>query len=763
MNNLTQPRKICYLILSLFLCLGTAYSVTIPIFEMFDEISHYPMVQYIATHSRLPVQPLAPRAPVGPWRQEASQPPLYYLISAALTSWLDTSDLPQLRHINPQANAGLATTDEHNRNLALHNPALARFPWQGTALAVHLIRFFSLLLSTWAIYLGWLLLRELFPARPWLTTAATALSAFTPMFIFISASVDNDTLVIPLSILALLLMVRILKQKNSSRFPTELQLGIVIGLAILSKEGALALLPLAGATSLWAGWQQPSTRWRNIFSRLLTWLLPVIVVAGWWYKRNYRLYHDWLGLNAFLNVAGARAFTPTLAELWAERGSFLAAYWGIFGGFNIPLPTWLYTVLNSLVLIAGIGLLWRFARWLHAEKPGWRAFWPTNWNALTAARVLSTLWPAALCVSLLRWTSMTKASQGRLLFPALPLWSVGLLLGLISWWPPKSKITRDLLVTFPSGLLILSLIALPTWILPSYRPPAPLPPETIILHRLDVDFGGHLRLLGYDIPETSVRPGGALELSLYWESLAPTETDHLIFIHLLGQGDRIVAQRDSAPGRGLISTTWLEPGRRWVEHYTIAIPATAYDPDELTLSVGVYDATSGARLPTAAGDSVHFGEATLQPRTAALQVQLGRGILLTDYELSATTITAGQPLTLTLHWLGQAAMERDYTISVQLIDSQWRKAAQSDAWPLDGAAPTSSWERGQQLREERVLNIAPEAIPGIYDLRLAAYYQDAAGAIQHLPISWRAHQTAVDNLTLTRIRVNEEAKKQESE
>ena len=760
LSNSATAQKIYYALLATFLILGTAYSITVPIFEISDEIWHYPMVQYIATHSRLPIQPLEPEGVVGPWRQEGSQPPLYYLVSAVLTSWIDTSDMSQLRHINPQANAGLVTADGHNRNLALHNPALARFPWQGTALAVHLIRFFSLLLSTWAIYLGWQLLRELFPTRPWLTTAATALFAFTPMFIFISASVDNDTLVIPLSILALLLMVRILKQARSSRPIAELQLGLVIGLAILSKEGALALLPLAGTTSVWAGWRHPrnsaGTRWRDILNRLLTWLLPVILVAGWWYWRNYRLYNDWLGLNAFLNVAGARAFTPTLTALWAERGSFLATYWGIFGGLNIPLPTWLYTFLNSLALIAGIGLLWRFAQRLRAAKSGWRKFWPGNWTSLTAARVLAALWPAALCVSLLRWTSMTMASQGRLLFPALPLWSVGLLLGLITWAPSqRTKLAPGILVTFPSGLLILNLVALPAWILPSYRPPAPLPPETTIPHRLDIDFGGHLRLLGYDMPQTPVQPGGALEMTLYWESLAPTETDHLIFIHLLGQGDRIVAQRDSCPGRGLISTTWLEPGRRWVEHYTIAIPATAYGPDELTLNVGVYDATSGARLPTATGDSVHFGEASLQPRADTLQVQLGRGILLTDYELSTTTVTAGQPLTLTLYWRGQAIMERDYTISIQLIDSRWRKAAQSDAWPLAGAAPTSSWAVGQTLIEERVLIIAPDAAPGVYDLRLAAYYQDTEGQLQHLPITWQDHQTPVDSLALTRIRVSE--------
>ncbi len=41
-----------------------------------------------------------------PWRQEGSQPPLYYAMGAALTFWIDTSDMEVVRQPNPHARAG---------------------------------------------------------------------------------------------------------------------------------------------------------------------------------------------------------------------------------------------------------------------------------------------------------------------------------------------------------------------------------------------------------------------------------------------------------------------------------------------------------------------------------------------------------------------------------------------------------------------------------------------------------------------------------
>ena len=90
-------------IVAAFVVLAAIYSVVVPPFEASDELWHYPMVKVLADTWTLPVQDLAN---VGPWRQEGSQPPLYYFLAALATAWVDTSDMPEVRHLNPHVDNG---------------------------------------------------------------------------------------------------------------------------------------------------------------------------------------------------------------------------------------------------------------------------------------------------------------------------------------------------------------------------------------------------------------------------------------------------------------------------------------------------------------------------------------------------------------------------------------------------------------------------------------------------------------------------------
>ena len=69
------------LILIAFLILGIVYAVNTPVFEASDELWHYPMIQHLANGNPLPKQVFDPQA-AGPWKQEASQPPLYYYLNS---------------------------------------------------------------------------------------------------------------------------------------------------------------------------------------------------------------------------------------------------------------------------------------------------------------------------------------------------------------------------------------------------------------------------------------------------------------------------------------------------------------------------------------------------------------------------------------------------------------------------------------------------------------------------------------------------------
>jgi len=207
----------------------------------------------------------------------------------------------------------------------------------------------------------------------------------------------------------------------------------------------------------------------------------------------------------------------------------------------------------------------------------------------------------------------------------------------------------------------------------------------------------------------------------------------------------------------------MEAGHTWKETYIISIPPMAYAPDSLTFAMGLYETASGARVQITnangapLGETAHFGDVWLAENPGdvpnPIRLRFGKGITLAGYDLSNPTVSRGGQLEVTLHWACEATIDDNYTISVQIIDSQWRKAAQSDAWPLAGTAPTSSWQVGQTLEEIRVLAIASDAAAGSYDLRLAAYRMGEDGQLQHLPIVWETGQMPVKDVTLTRIRV----------
>ena len=329
----------------LFVILGVVYSLATPIFEASDELWHYPVVKHIADGRGLPVQKPGVEAL---WQQEGSQPPAYYALAALVTAWIDTDDLSEVRWLNPLANTGKPLA-AGNKNLVIHTEGEA-FPWRGSALAVHLVRFLSVLLGACVVYLTYSLALEVSPQRSDLALAAAALVAFNPMFLFISGSVNNDNLIVPLATLILCLVVRTLRQGWLSNGRAVL-LGLLLGLAALTKLSGLALLPLTAAVLVVVAARRRASgalfRWGALIA------VPVLVVAGWWYLRNWQLYGDPTGFNAMLDIAGRRPEPFTFQRLKSEFQGFRLSYWGVFGGFNVIVPS----------LSIGFTICWCWRAW----------------------------------------------------------------------------------------------------------------------------------------------------------------------------------------------------------------------------------------------------------------------------------------------------------------------------------------------------------------------------------------------------------------
>lgn len=745
-------RLILGFILTVFLILGVVYSVVVPPLEASDELWHYPMVKYIADNWSLPVQVPGVETP---WRQEGSQPPLYYALSAVATLWIDTSDMEVVRHLNPHVDNGVATPDG-NINLVVHHPAREAFPWQGTVLAIHLIRFLSVLMGVAAVYLTYLIAGEVLPDQPAIALGAAAIHAFTPMYVFISGSVNNDNLVVPLSSLVLLMLLRLAHQQvwtTSQALVRYLGLGVVLGLAVLTKTSSLALTVITAFVVSARAVRRHS--WREFLMGGLATLLPLLAIAGWWFLRNLRLYGDLTGFNLFFVVLGTRDVPADLSQMWRERYSFAAGYWGNFGGLNVPMPAGVYGLLNTLAILAALGLVFLFLRRvLKAERRLMLDY---------LSLIISLLWGLGVFVPwVLWWARITWSSQGRLVFSAISIWSLLLALGLAGWQPRRWGLW--VMGAFALLLLALSMVAPIAWIKPAYALPEPLtdaqvPPFPL---RPLPDFGGVMRLLGYDLETESVRPGGQVAVTLYWEALASTGRDLSVFVHLLGEEELLVAQRDTFPGLGRFSTTWLEPGSRWADRYVLQVPDTAYTPDTAQLQVGLYDPVTGERVPVrvpeAASlvDGVRFGQVEVLARSGdvpnPISINFGDQMALVGYDLDRRVTRPGEPVALTLHWRCLQRMDTNYNISAQFVDASQRKAAQHDGWPLDGAAPTASWEPGQAITDTYALEIYPDVSPGVYGVRVVVYSL-VDGAIEHLPTVPSGGQMQANHVTLTTMRV----------
>ena len=730
-----------HLILILYLLLAFTYSLVTPLFEASDELWHYPMVRYIADHWSLPLQDPEAADAEQPWRQEGSQPPLYYALGAALTFWIDSGDMPQVRILNPHADNGIITPDG-NTNLVIHTEHEA-FPWRGTALAVHLVRFASVLMGAATVLFTYLIARQVFPDREEIALGAAALNAFLPMFLFISGSVNNDNLTWLLCSAALWQLLKMTNDQVSNDRLSFIILGLTLAAGALTKASALGLLPLTALVIGYSAWKRRS--WRYFFEGGFITAGLVLLIAGWWYWRNFQLYGDPLGMSMFYQVLGTRANPAPLRQLWGERHSFARAGWGLFGGINVPMSDWIYTLLNWVAVASAAGLALAAIR-----------FAISRFADLSICRfAILAAWPLIVLASWTQWARVTWSSQGRLVFSAL---SAFCLLGFygLSQLAPR-RFTRWLAAAWGGFLLIVAAAAPFVYIAPAYARPATLTGAEIaaIPHRLDVTFGHRMRLLGYDLESKETHPGGALALTLYWQSTAPMSRDWSTFVHLLDENDVTVAQRDMYPGQGLYPTGMWPAGEAIASRYVLHLKESAYAPATARLEVGLYDYATGERLITDTGaDNARFGEVAIVPNPGALpnplRFNFGDEIALVGYEMDTRALRPGETLTLTLYWEALAEMDRNYSVFAYVQGEDGEIWARTDSWPRNGEAPTAAWKVGRQVIDPYLLTLDPNTPPGVYDVEIGIYLGQT---MERLRLITPDGRLVDDYLPLSKIRV----------
>jgi hypothetical protein len=720
-----------HVILIAVVLLGLLYSISTPIFEKPDEDEHFAFARLLALGGGLPVQ--RPGVPA-PWGQEGSQPPLYYALASLVVRGFDTSDFTRQRQPNA---APLYSPDASgNKNKLLITPEKRALAYRDTTAAAATLRLLGILPGLFTAWAAYQIARRVSTARQ-TALLALGLTAFNPMLIYITTSVSNDGLVVALCSGALLILVALLLSAELTRRASLARaalLGLLIALASLTKVSGVLLLPVAlAALPVQAFFQHRANstherpRWGRALLQsgivLAVWLL----VAGWWYARNIILYGEPTGALTMAQVIGARqVFLP---EILGEWNGFRMSYLALFGQFNIPADPLVYTLLDLQVLacITGFGIaVIRNIRRLRREglqsALAQRAFA----GAVLAAYVLVVL------ASIVRWTMITPASQGRLIFPAIAAISTFLAIGLRQFDRPIAAI-KDWRPYWMTPVLIgamgiVTLLAPWRYIAPAYAPPllTHVPDE---LPRVTQYFGPWAELVGYHMNPLSVRPGERVRVTAILRAHRVPRDNYSLVVKLYGRDNAELARFDTFTGEGLLPSSQWQIGDLWHDEVDLAIPPSARAPAILRAQFELYNHGSG-EIVTSTNGRGHpgaplFDGAILLPPPRNAPRSSKRLATFSDaavlFGFATTPPRPGQLLTVTLSWLTFKPIPVDHSIFVHLVDGAGKMWAQHDGPPDGGNYPTSRWCEGAQFDDAHVLDLPADLPPGNYLLVVGLY------------------------------------------
>lgn len=717
------------LILTLFLLTGLAYSLVVPPFETPDELFHYAFARHLAAGNGLPVQAAEK---TGPWEQEGSQPPLYYSLVALVTAGIDQTGLADYAVRNPRANMG----DPHrpgNKNFMLYSAQSA--PLRGVNLALHVGRWISLILGALTVIFTYLLARYAFPHDRWSRLLATSLAATIPQFIFISASLSNDSLITFTCAAALVCLAALRSRARSHHLQRRhwIGLGFILGLAALSKLQGLGLLPLTAAAILLN--VRLKTAWRRVLEGAVLAGLSVLIVAGWWYLRNVELYGDPFGTQNLLSVTGVRVDPLTFQGLFGELRGLQMSFFGIFGWFSILLPPWTYTLFELLTVLAAVGAL--ITWWQTLRYPSLISLR----QQLGSVTGISALWVLISLALLAYWISVAQGSQGRLLFPAISGLAVIAVAGLRFWAGFLPLVARIALgVAVPLGLWACSLYALAVLMPDSYG----LDGMASVVDEVPSDarpigkmYGDGVELVAARLPDREAFAGEQVPLTLYFRAHQKQTRDHELFIHLLDAAGEQIGNLTTQPGWGVRPLTLWEPGLLYEDDYLI--PLDRASPALARVYVGFTDPSSTALeseglLPVRGGGPRIESRIiwTYYKRLDPLPVEFDTGISLVGFALGqgdaqlatqeVVEIDGAETIWVALRWEDEAGSDISYAASLRLYaagEGGW--VVQEDADLLrSGGAPAGQSARTQYDKLMQ-LAVPPDIPTGDYELRLTVY------------------------------------------
>jgi hypothetical protein len=344
-----------------------------------------------------------------------------------------------------------------------------------------------------------------------------------------------------------------------------LTIGVLVGLAALSKVSGVLVIPAVAAAVLLDAYRRRLPFARFIVNGLLA-ALPFAVLFVPWMLYGVVTFNDPFGTRTHLRPGYYFDTSLTLIQVIPLLPEVYLGYWGKLASAVYLHPD-TYTVLATLPLLAIIGVV--------------RARRPILCSRMAAEQTLVLLvLTGASAAGLLHWLQTIQFITGRLAFPAHVAFAVAITAGLRLL---ATRLRLDApLRAYAVGImivagLVLSGISLHT----AYAPPPKLSHESLpALQGNPYDFEGTIRFLGY-AQDSAILQGETYTLTLCWEVLRATERPAAFSIKIVRDG-AIIADRTSVHGLGRYFSPLWQPGDRFCDAVDVPIqtppqPGQTYD------------------------------------------------------------------------------------------------------------------------------------------------------------------------------------------
>ncbi len=273
-----------------------------------------------------------------------------------------------------------------------------------------------------------------------------------------------------------------------------------------------------------------------------------------------------------------------------------------------------------------------------------------------------------------------------------------------------------------------------------------------ISRRVESEFANRVRLLGYDAPAETLRPGFPATISLFWQATSQIEKDFLPLLLIQGSFGKTIAETKSIPARGIYPPTAWRAGEMIRDPQTLIVYGDAADGN-YRVALALEDAR-GTRIKTLDGrDAIALGTVAVKnrahyfgaPATAhPADARIGDLARLVGYD--AQFDPARQSARIVLYWQSLGAPRLSFSGFVHLYDSNDQLIAQRDQIPGAGAFPTTSWVKDEYLVDLYDIELPANAPRGIYKIRVGMYDANIGA---RAPILNRSNQIVGDYIELS--------------